>query len=139
MEQWISKETLVWISIGSGLGLLIGAIAIPFMVIQMPEDSFSNAKRQNWLDRKPAMVRVPLLILKNLLALVLILLGIAMLVLPGQGILSILLGVMLADFPGKLKLLQWILARPKVMESLNWLRRKFRRRPLQTPSRKLTA
>jgi len=64
----------------AALGLLIGAIAIPFMVIQMPEDSFSNAKRQNWLDRKPAMVRVPLLILKNLLALVLILLGIAMLV-----------------------------------------------------------
>lgn len=139
MEQWISKETLGWISIGSGIGLLIGAIAIPWMVIQMPEDSFSNAKRQNWLDRKPAMVRVPLLILKNLLALVLILLGIAMLVLPGQGILSILLGVMLADFPGKLKLQQWILARPKVMESLNWLRRKFRRRPLHTPSRKLTA
>ena len=82
MEQWISKETLVWISIGSGLGLLIGAIAIPWMVIQMPEDSFSNAKRQNWLDRKPAMVRVPLLILKNMLSLVLILLGIAMLVLP---------------------------------------------------------
>jgi hypothetical protein len=139
MEQWISKETLVWISIGSGIGLVIGAIAIPWMVIQMPEDSFSNAKRQNWLDRKPAMVRVPLLILKNLLALVLILLGIAMLVLPGQGILSILLGVMLADFPGKLKLQQWILARPKVMESLNWLRRKFRRRSLHTPSRKLTA
>jgi len=139
MEQLISNETLVWISIGSGIGLLIGAIAIPWMVIQMPEDSFSNANRQNWLDRKPAMVRIPLLILKNLLALVLILLGVAMLVLPGQGILSILLGVMLADFPGKLKLQQWILAQPKVMESLNWLRRKFRRRPLQTPSRKLTA
>ena len=139
MEQWISKETLVWISIGSGLGLLIGANAIPSIVIQMPDDSFSIAKRQNSLDRKPAMVRVPLLILKNLLALVLILLGIAMLVLPGQGILSILLGVMLADFPGKLKLQQWILARPKIMESLNWLRRKFRRRPLHTPSRKLAA
>ena len=139
MEQWISKETLVWISIGSGLGLLIGANAIPSIVIQMPDDSFSIAKRQNSLDRKPAMVRVPLLILKNLLALVLILLGIAMLVLPGQGILSILLGVMLADFPGKLKLQQWILARPKIMESLNWLRRKFRRRPLLTPSRKLAA
>jgi len=84
-------------------------------------------------------IRIPLRVVKNVLALVLIVLGIAMLVLPGQGILAILLGVMLGDFPGKLKLQHWILARPKVMNSLNWLRRKFRKPPLDRPSAKMAA
>ena len=134
MEQWISNATLFWISIGSGVSILVGAIAIPLMIIKMPVDSFSNARRRSWLEQKPATVRVPLRLLKNLLGLVLIILGMAMLVLPGQGILCILLGLMLVDVRGKQKLQQWILGRPKVMESLNWLRRKFGRPPLQMPS-----
>jgi hypothetical protein len=139
MEQWISSETMFWISVGSGIALLIGAITVPFVVIKLPKDSFSNVKRDGWLDRQPAPVRVLLRILKNVLGFVLIALGIAMLVLPGQGILAILLGVMLADVPGKRRLQQWILGRPKVMSSLNWLRRKFGRPPLERPSVQLAA
>jgi hypothetical protein len=139
MEQWISKETMIWISIGSGIALLIGAITVPFIVIKLPKNAFSNVNRAGWLDRQPAPVRAVLRILKNVVGFVLIVLGIAMLVLPGQGILAILLGVMLADLPGKQRLQQWIVRRPKVMSSLNWLRRRFGRPPLETPSAKLAA
>ncbi|HJT21996.1 MAG TPA: hypothetical protein VJ746_16085 [Nitrospira sp.] len=134
MEQWISKQTLVWLSVGSGVGLIIGALAVPWVVATLPEDYFSDPSRQSWLDRQPAAVRVPVRIGKNLLAVVLIVLGVAMLVLPGQGILSILLGVVLADFPGKLTLQRRILGRPKVMDSVNWLRRKMGRPPFHIPS-----
>lgn len=135
MEQWFSKETLRWVSIGSGILLVLGAIAVPWIVSQLPKDAFSNLKRPGWLDRQPTTVRIPLRLMKNVLALVLIILGVAMLVLPGQGILAILLGVMLGDFPGKLKLQRWLLARPKVMKSLNWLRRKFSKPPLDPPAK----
>ena len=138
MEQWFSKETLRWVSIGSGILLVLGAIAVPWIVSKLPKDAFSNLERPGWLDRRPAAVRIPLRLMKNVLALVLIILGVAMLVLPGQGILAILLGVMLGDFPGKLTLQQWLLARRKVMKSLNWLRRKFSKPPLDPPA-KLTA
>ena len=139
MDQWLSKEMLTWISIGSGVCLLLGAIAVPWIVVSLPKDAFSNLKRPAWLDQQPVVVRLPLRLLKNLLALVLVLLGIAMLVLPGQGIVAILLGVMLGDFPGKAWLQHWILSRPKVMKSLNWLRRKFQKPPLESPSAKLAA
>jgi hypothetical protein len=139
MEQWFSKETLTWVSIGSGIALLLGVIAVPWIVVRLPKDAFSRMKRPGWLDHQPMAIRIPLRVVKNVLAVVLVVLGIAMLVLPGQGILAILLGVMLGDFPGKLKLQQWILARPKVMTSLNWLRRKFRKPPLDRPSAKLAA
>ena len=139
MDQWFSKETLTWISIGSGVAFVIGAIAVPWIVVKLPKDAFSNLKRHNWLDHQPATFRIPLRLLKNVLALALVLVGIAMLVLPGQGVLAILLGVMLGDFPGKLKLQGWILAKPKVLNSINWLRRKFSKPPLDRPSRKLAA
>ena len=135
MDQWFSEEVVTWISIGSGICLLLGAIAVPWIVITLPKDAFSHLNRRGWLDGQPTAIRLPLRVLKNVLALGLILVGIAMLVLPGQGILAILLGVMLGDFPGKLRLQQWILARPKVMNSLNWLRRKFRKPPFQRPAK----
>jgi hypothetical protein len=133
MEDWFSQETLSWLSIVSGLILVAGAIAVPWIVVTLPKDIFSNHKRPGMLDRLPAAVRIPVRVLKNVLALALVLIGIAMLVLPGQGILAILLGVMLGDFPGKLRLQQWLIARPKVMNSLNWLRRTFKKPPLDAP------
>ena len=98
MEQWISKDLLLWISVA---GLLIGMVVVPWLMVRMPADSFSNEQRYAWLDRKPAGVRVPLRILKNLLAVGLIMLGAMMFVTPGPGIFPIVLGIFLADFPWK--------------------------------------
>jgi len=136
MEQWISKEAVVWIS---GVALTIGVIVIPWILVEMPADAFTNVKRYSWLDKKPASVRIPFRIIKNLLAFGLILLGAVMFVTPGPGMFPILLGVLLADFPGNLKLQRWILSKPYVMNSMNWLRRKFRRPPLRKPRAKLAA
>ena len=76
------------------------------------------------------LARAILAIAKNALGYVLILTGIAMLVLPGQGILAILAGIALVDFPGKQRLERWIVSRPAVLRSANWLRRRMGRRPL---------
>jgi len=56
--------------------------------------------------------------------------GIIMLVLPGQGIFTILIGIMLLNFPGKYRLERWIVARRPVLRSINWLRRRAGRAPL---------
>jgi hypothetical protein len=139
MADWISKETLLWVSTASGIGLLIIAIVIPWLIVKMPGDYFSHPKRYNRLDRKPAMVRIPLRILKNILAIALLVLGGIMFLTPASGLFPILLGVALADFPGKHKLERWILCRDSIRNSMNWLRRKFRRKPVEMPSRRLAA
>jgi len=139
MGQWISKEMLAWVSIASGVGLLVLAIVIPWLIVKMPADYFSHPKRYNWLDRKPVMVRVPLRILKNVLSIALVILGVIMFLTPASGLFPILFGVVLADFPGKLKLQRWILCRNSIRNSMNWLRRKFRRKPVEMPSRRLAA
>ena len=103
--------------------------------MRLPEDYLVNDGQAGWLDKQPAVVRWGLRIFKNLLGVVLVILGIVMLVLPGQGILSIVLGLSLVDFPGRHALQCKLIRRPKVIDSINWIRRKFQRPPLILPDR----
>ena len=65
--------------------------------------------------------------MKNLLGVVLVALGIVMSLpgVPGQGILTILLGIMLLDFPGKRNLEHKMVSRPQVLNAINKLRHRF--------------
>jgi hypothetical protein len=130
VEQIFSKEVLFWISIGSGIALLLSAITIPFVIVQLPADYLVNDQRQSWLDTQPALVRAGLRVVKNLLGVVLVVLGVIMLILPGQGILSIVLGLSLVDFPGRRSVQCRLIRRPKVIQSMNWIRMKCDRPPL---------
>ncbi len=71
-------------------------------------------------------------IIKNIVGLVLVLIGIAMAVpgIPGPGLLTILFGIALLDFPGKRKLEYKLVSRPKVLGAINHLRQKFGKPPL---------
>jgi len=71
-----------------------------------------------------------LIMIKNLLGAIIVLAGIAMLVLPGQGIITILLGIFFMNFPGKYKLELWIIKRPAILKSINWIRAKANHSPL---------
>ena len=72
------------------------------------------------------------MILKNLLGVVLILLGIILSLpgVPGQGILTILLGLIMLDIPGKRPLEAKIIQRPAILSAINTLREKYRKPPL---------
>jgi hypothetical protein len=72
-------------------------------------------------------------VLKNGLGVLLVALGIVLSLpgVPGQGILTILLGIMLLDFPGRRKLEIKILSRPQVYKTINKLRHKFGKPPLE--------
>lgn len=72
-------------------------------------------------------------IVQNIAGWVLIAAGVAMMVLPGPGLIVLLLGVMLADFPGKKRVREWVMSRKKVMDGVNRLRKKYGRPPLQKP------
>ncbi|RYZ08494.1 MAG: hypothetical protein EOO73_08535 [Myxococcales bacterium] len=65
---------------------------------------------------------LPLRIARNALGALLIALGLAMLVLPGQGLLTLLVGLLLVDIPGKHELVRRVMSRPKVLFVVNKLR-----------------
>lgn len=112
-----------WIA-GLSLFLFIGTLlVVPYLIIRIPEDYFSHASRDvaDFSRHHPAL-RGLILVCKNLLGILLVLLGIAMLVLPGQGILTILMGLVLVDFPHKYEVERWLVSRKRVFRAINWIR-----------------
>ena len=125
MFDWIyNNEVLAWwllvISIFSFLATLI---AIPVILIRLPDDYFSSPDRHRipWQSRN-RFLRLPLFMLKNLFGVIFILLGVLMLVLPGQGLLTIIIGLVLLEFPGKYRVERWAVNRPTVLGAINWVR-----------------
>jgi hypothetical protein len=135
MLTWIrGHETLLWwlgaLSIVMAVGTLV---VLPIIVARLPADYFTRDQRPTG-GRTPAMtLRLLSLVGKNLLGLVLILAGVAMLVLPGQGILMVLIGLMLMDFPGKRALERRLVQQPSVCQAINWIRAKAHQPALQMP------
>ena len=136
LSEWASAngELLGWLTAVSVLMFVGTLILIPILLARIPEDYFSAAHRHQAKTRTGhPLVYWGGLVLKNLLGVVFVLAGIAMLLLPGQGILSILIGISLMNFPGKYRLERWLVSLPKVMDGINWLRGKSGKPPLQCP------
>ncbi len=136
MTDWITENRvmLLWIA-GSSAALFVATLAaVPWVLRSIPPDYFTH-------DRRPAsrfahhhpVWRWTLRVLRAALALVFVVSGLAMLVLPGQGLLTLLVGFLLLEFPGKYRLEQWCMARPRVLRSANALRRRLGRGPMLAP------
>jgi hypothetical protein len=118
------KEWFAWLAVISVITLAASALVIPWLVAKLPADYFSRDDHPTAFANTHPLLRAVLLLAKNLFGLVLIVLGILMLVLPGQGVLTIVAGIALVDFPGRHRVVQAIVARDPVMNALNWVRRR---------------
>lgn len=111
--------------VGSLVMLVASAALVPVVVARLPADEFADRRppRRAWRAGHP-MLAVLLRVLRNALGVVCVLAGLAMLVLPGQGLLTVFVGVLLLEFPGKRWLVLQVVRRKPVQRALNWLRRR---------------
>lgn len=133
MIDWIqANEALVWwLSIGSVVTFLATLVLGPLLIARVPHDYFSHRRRRAMvLTRRHPLIRLLVLVLRNALGLVLLVAGLLMLVLPGQGLLTIVAAIVVADFPGKYRLERWIVSHRSIRNAIDWLRRRAGRRPL---------
>ncbi|MBK1722185.1 PGPGW domain-containing protein [Thiocystis violacea] len=129
------EELLLWMAGLSLLLCILSILALPFLASMIPEDYFADANRhQPHLRQRHPAIYMMIWAAKNLLGWLLVCAGIIMLVLPGQGLLTILMGIVLSDFPGKFALERRIASNAKIMHGINWLRRRAGRRPLAAPT-----
>jgi len=110
---------------------VVSVAIIPWLIIKIPEDYFQERHRFK-ISKNIGNTYIAQMLagFKNLIGLLLIILGILMLILPGQGILTILMGLFLMNFPGKYRLERKIASHPRVLKSLNWIRSKAHKAPL---------
>ena len=111
-------------------------IAVPWMVTRLPADYFAQDKAPSlpWKDRHPVL-RCVLIGLKNVAGILLVIAGLILSIpaVPGQGILTVIVGLSLLDVPGKRKLELRIVRTGPVRAALQWIRERGRKPPLEIP------
>lgn len=131
INRLISSHLFWWIGVVS-VAVFIGTLfAVPVIIVHMPADHFTCDR--NSAAKIPIPLRGVLLVVKNVLGIIFLLAGLAMLILPGQGIITIFIGLTLLDFPGKRQLERRLVRIPEVFRSMNWIRARANRPPLEYP------
>jgi len=131
-----------WILLGaSGLSLitlLATVLALPWVLLRLPRDYFTHDQRSPLHTTSPrySMAGLALGAVRNTLGLLLVVLGLIMLVTPGQGLLTLMAGLMLMNFPGKYHLERALARSPGVLRGINWVRRRAGAPPMDSPEAK---
>jgi hypothetical protein len=123
------RSLIIWFGSISLFIFLFSLLTIKWLVALIPEDYFINKRVSKIRSINPLLWYV-VLIIKNIIGYSLILGGVMMLVLPGQGIFTIIIGLMLSNYPGKYSIERRFIAIPSILKSINWLRRKSNKPPI---------
>jgi hypothetical protein len=123
------------LAIGSAAFFIITPAAAPILVVLMPEDAL--LRRRASTRKRPLSAKVAIIlwhVMKNLLGAALMVLGFVLLFLPGQGLLTLFAGVLLADLPGRRTLLARLLGTGKIRPTVDRLRARYGKKALIYPA-----
>ena len=135
LDWFRNYEVLIWWTGAASVLMFLGSLcAIPFILIKIPADYFSSLETKSRIDvRDLSFFRLLYLIFKNMVGIAFILAGLIMLLLPGQGILTIIVGMSLFNFPGKYRLVRNIIRNKTILDTINKLRSKADKPPIEVP------
>lgn len=129
---------LTWrkVLIGAGIFLVsflanLGIVSL--ILVKLPADHFSKSRKTKFWSGPRPWLHAAKVIGKNIAGILLVALGVVLSLpgVPGQGLLTVLLGIMLLDFPGRDRLEQKLLSKPSIVNTINKLRGRFGKRPLK--------
>ena len=126
VPRWL-EVTLIAVSIAMFVGSLV---AIPWLIRRLPPDHFARPPQPRSLKSK---------IVRNVAGGILVAAGIAMLVLPGQGLIAILFGLSIMDLKIKDVIIRKALCQKKIQEGVQKIRSKAGKPPLTIPGAPVTA
>ncbi|HJX66666.1 MAG TPA: hypothetical protein VJ860_22235 [Polyangia bacterium] len=122
----------------AGVALTVVVPTLTFLfgvavVLWLPSDYFVRARAEvGGFGHRHTVVRMTVRILKNALGWFMVPMGIfmALPLVPGPGLVFILIGISLLDFSGKRRMEERLLAYPPVLHAVNRMRQRFRRSPV---------
>jgi putative transmembrane protein PGPGW len=130
VQQYVSTDTLIWLTVLSMVFFVGTLIAIPFILVRLPADYFDVRVPRPWMKDHHPVLRLVGHIVKNAVGGIFLFAGFLMLFLPGQGVLTMLIGISMLDFPGKRKVEAKLIGQPTVLSMVNSMRQKFNKPPL---------
>ncbi len=131
---WGTWDVAIAVAVVTVTSAVVSLVAVAVVLSRLPADYFVNPEARRPVDRHPVL-KLVLVVFRNLLGWFLIVLGLLLSLpgIPGQGLLTVLMGVMLIDFPGKHAAERWLLTRRGVLTAVNALRARLRKPPLLAP------
>ncbi len=131
-------SALTWSKVLIGAGIFVVSFfanlgIVSLILVKIPADHFSKSRKTKfWAGPRP-WLHAAKVIGKNIGGILLVALGVVLSLpgVPGQGLLTVLLGIMLLDFPGRDRLEQKLLSKPSILNSINKLRDRFGKKPLE--------
>lgn len=143
MPEWLSSRLpegwTGWHLAAAGLAFtvttaVVSLAAVGVFLARLPADYFVNPATRRRVEGRHPVVHALVAVGRNLLGYFLIVLGVIMSLpgVPGQGLLTVLIGVMLIDFPGKARMETWLIGRRGVRTAVNKVRAKLGKPPLVT-------
>lgn len=134
LETIRSNGTATWIVLISAL-MFFGSIVLAwFFIVKMPTDYLTNDQsRVHTFRKKHPVAGAVLMVCKNVFGMLLVICGIIMLFIPGQGVLFIFLGLTLIDFPGKRRIIRRMFKWRNTLKVINRIRRQSNQPPLEPP------
>lgn len=131
LARVFAPDVLLALSLFSGVLFFVSLFGASWAVRRLPPDYLLH-------DAEPSSARGLArgwLFLRNGLGGVLLVMGVIMLALPGQGLLTILAAFTIMSFPGKRRLEHKLMVIPSVLKTINGLRRRSGHPPLIVPER----
>lgn len=122
--EWLKAYGVMLIGV-SVASFVVSILFCTLVIAYLPPDYFLSNRQTSHI--KHPVLRIGLKCLKNLFAAVLVVVGIIQIPLPGQGVLTILIGIIISDIPGKRKLERRIISSPVVLATANGIRSRFKR------------
>ena len=123
------KSVIFWLSLLSFLIFIFSLVSIKWLVALIPIDYFVYKKNSKFKTKYPFTWLISMII-KNIIGYLLIFGGILMLVLPGQGLFTIFIGLMMSNYPGKYYIEKKFIAIPSILKTINWLRKQSNKEPI---------
>lgn len=121
-----------WLGLLSVVTFIGSLIAVPWIIGKLSVDYFIQHRKRvtERHEQHPVAAKI-IFFTRNIIGFVLLLAGIAMLILPGQGIITILIGISFMDFPRKHVIVDYLICRPRIIRFLNWIRKKEKKPPFE--------
>ena len=128
--NWLAsnQEIVVWVATISFIAFIASLLMMPWLLVRLPADYFLVNDSASLVTRR-SIKQLLVFALKNIVGVLLLVLGILMLFLPGPGLLAILIGLVLTNLPGKKRLIAKLLQIPTILVPINRLRESKGRAP----------
>jgi hypothetical protein len=130
---WIQTHDVLlgWMGLFSFITIACTMVIIPVVILLLPPRYLLDPA-QPAFNYSPPLKGI-FLAMKNTIGGFFAIAGLGMLLLPGQGLLTLFIGVVLIDFPRKRKVVRWFLGRRRLLSIINRFRARFNRPLMEYP------